>query len=927
MWARRLVNKLRFLCRLGRFDRDLAEEMAFHREMLELEKAGEGLPPDAAAVAARRQLGNTLLARERSRDVWIVAWLDGLLADLRYGLRTIAGNKPFASLAVVTLGLGIGANTAIYSFMDAILLRSLPVADPGSLVVLGWRARAMGHGSDSVMKGMSGTTWEEPSGVTGNIVPFPAYELFRSYDSLFSVVFARYPSWEAKRLNVAVRGEAGIAGGEFVSGDFFRGLGVRPAAGRLIDPDDDRPGGPAVVVVSHALSQRRFGGPSHAAGQPVLIDNLPFTVVGVTPPGFFGIDPAVAPDVYLPMHTNEVLGASHQFGFRPEDYLACNYYWVEVMGRLRPDVSRERAQAVLAPAFRRWVAGTAASEAQRANLPALVVDRGGGGLDKLRRQYSQPLFVLLALTGSILVLACANVANLLLARGAARGRELALRASVGAGRLRIVRQLLTESVLLASLGGALGVLLAVWGIRLLTLLLANGRADFTLHAELDWRVLGVAAALSVLTGILFGLAPALHATRVDAMSALKTARAGQPQRGRGVLRLGVSHLLTVSQIAISLVMLVAAGLFVRTLSNLQSVSLGFERENVLLFEVDARKAGHRDPEITSFYRDLRRRFAALPGVRSASLTKESLIRAGSGLPISLPGSPPDPATRYMTVGPGFFGTMGIPMLEGRDFEDHDGPGSPAVAVVNEVFAGANFGDRSPLGRHVVLWEPGKAGRVARDMEVVGVSRNARYGGLKTAIPPVVYMPYDQGYPQLNAMVYALRTAGDPLRYVSHVREIVRAADPRVPISEVRSQAADVDRTINQELTFAELCSGFAVLALVIASVGLYGTVSYGVSRRTGEIGIRMALGAQRGRVVRMILLELLAPVTWGLAIGLATALAASKLIASFLYGTKANDPLALTAAVATLLTAALVAAYVPARRASRIEPVVALRQE
>jgi predicted permease len=385
--------------------------------------------------------------------------------------------------------------------------------------------------------------------------------------------------------------------------------------------------------------------------------------------------------------------------------------------------------------------------------------------------------------------------------------------------------------------------------------------------------------------------------------------------------------LLVGQIGISLLMLVAAGLFVHTLSNLQSIELGFNRQNMLLFQVDARKAGHKDPEIAAFYADLRRRFSAIPGVRSASLAEASLIGNETGLPIGVSGAPANGANRILTVGPAFFATMQIPILAGRDFEESDRPGSPAVAVINQVFAKANFGDRNPLGQRLTLREAGNEKRIARDMEIVGVTKDARYGSLTKNIPAVVYMPYGQGYPQLNQMVYELRTSGDPLRYVNTVRETVRQADAHVTVSEVRSQAADIDQTINQEITFAELCSGFAMLALVIACVGLYGTVSYSVARRTGEIGIRMALGAQRGGVMRMVLREVLGLSAAGLAIGMATALGTSKFVESFLYGMKPNDPLALTLAVVTLLGAALLAAYIPARKASRIDPMIALRHE
>jgi predicted permease len=916
-------RKLQWLARRRDKEAELREELQFHlAEEAELRQA-EGMAEEEAQYAARRELGNVTLVAEDTRAAWGWTLLDQLGQDLRYTFRTIAANRLFTLLAVSSLALGIGANTAIYSFMDSILLRSLPVSDPDSLVMLNWNAKTIGR-DDFVMHNMSGSTWSDPKGgVVSGMFPYPAFELARKSE-VFSSVFGYYQSRQSSKLNVTIDGRADVGTGQLVTGDFFRGLAVAPAAGRLIAPDDDTAGASNVAVVSHAFSERHLGGVAAAPGRQILINNLPFTVTGVTPPGFFGVDPAINPDVYLPMHANELLGAADQFGFRPERYLDGNFYWIQIMARLSPGVTREQAQAALAPVFQRWALGTATTDKQRANLPGLVLEPGAGGLDSLRRKYSQPLYVLLAMVGLILALACANTANLVLVRAAARRREVALRLSIGASRARIVRQLLTESVTLSLLGGCLGILFAVWGIRFLTLLLSNGLPNFTLRAELNWHVLAAAAALSVFTGVLFGLAPALQATRIDVIPALRETRTGLP-RGRRVFgRVTLSHIFVVSQIAISMIMLVAAGLFARTLSNLQAIDVGFDTRNVLLFQVDAVKAGRRGPEIAAFYGGLRRRLATIPGVRNVSLSADSLIQAGYGLPIGLAGQPPSRSTRILTVGPEFFASMRIPVLAGRDFEERDQPGSQPVAIVNEEFVKTHCAGRNPIGQHVTVR---KDQRVERDMEIIGVTRNVRYGSLTRNTPPVVYLAYNQGYPEPAQMVYSLQTAGDPLRYVAAVREVVRLADARLPISDIRTQQDDIDHTINREITFARLCGGFASLALLIACVGLYGAVSYNVARRTGEIGIRMALGAPRGGVVRMVLGEVLLLASAGLAIGFAAALATSRFLESFLYGMKPNDPLSLSAAAATLLGAALLAGYVPARKASRIDPMTAVRHE
>jgi predicted permease len=930
---RSLIRKLLWLTQRRRKEAELHEELQFHLEEEAAERRQDGVSPDQAKWAAHRELGNVTLVEERVRAVWIWTLLEQAVQDLRYALRMMRKNPLFTFLAVLLLALGIGANTAIFSFMDALLVRSLPVADPQSLALLNWHLSGKKTVDHSTVHGEDGYFHHDPKyGTITGIFPYPAYELLRKSDNLFSDLFAYHPGG---KQTLQAQGEAEVASTEYVSGNYFRGLGLIPAAGRLMVDDDDRIGAPPVIVLSYTYAQKRFSTVAAAAGQPVMVNNLPFTVIGVAPRGFFGVDPSKAPDSYLPMHT-DLLFSEH-----PDDgrYLNQNHYWIEMMGRLQPGVTMTQAQARLAPIFEQWVASTAKNDTERQNLPEFLLRKGAGGLDNLRRNYSQPFFVLWVMVGLILAIACANIANLLLARATARRRELVTRLSLGAGRSRVIRQLLTESLLLSFIGGGAGVLFAVWGIRALTALFAGGNDHFTLHAELNWHVLGAAAALTLITGVLFGLAPALEATRVDVMPVLKETRSSQ-HRPSAFLRFGLGRVLVVSQIAISLLLLVAAGLFVRTLSNLQSLEMGFNRENVLLFRLNAWQAGHRNPEAISFFTDLERRFASLPGIHSASLADSPLIGDGAwGWPVVPLGKPkpedaptghgsggPDTATHILATGPGFFTTMQIPILVGREFDERDHLGSPPVVIVNEAWLKTNFPDRNPIGQHVISYPFDDMKPL--EMEIIGVAKNARYDDVSGKFPSTVYLSFAQNlYPHIEAITFFLRTSGDPLAYGNMVREVVHKADARIPVTNLTTQVLEINGEMSQEILFARLCTGFAMLALLIACVGLYGTMSYTVARRTSEIGIRMALGAQRANVVWMILREVLIMAAIGLAIGLPTALGASKFVESLLFNIKPNDPSSLAVAVMILLSAALLAGYFPAWRASRIDPMVALRHE
>ena len=916
-----LLRRFQWWLRPQRKEDELREELQFHLEQEARERRDAGLAEDEARGAAQRDLGNEARVREDARAVWTWRPLDELSQDLRYAFRTLFRHRAVTLFAILSLALGIGANTAIYSFMDGILLRSLPVADPSSLVHMTWYSKPFNMGSrtpEFVLRGIDGSFSNSASGANGRIFPFTAFERLKEASAaLLSKIFVHF---NAGTLNVMVKGEAQLALGQYVSGDFFAGVGIVPAAGRLIAADDDRAAATPVAVISHGYAERRFGSAGTAIGEPIRINDVAFTVIGVTPPEFFGVDPGRAPSVYLPLRTIDLFDRDANMKFTNE-----NYYWAGIMGRVRPGVTYAQAEAVLAPIFGQWVAPTATNDVQRANLPWLRIEPGAGGLDTLRRKYSKPLFLLTGMVALILGIACANTANLLLARATTRRREIAVRLSIGAGRARLIRQLLTESVALASIAGAMGVVIAVAGMRLLTVLLANGVEGFTLHAELNWNVLAVTIGLSVLCGVLFGLAPALQTTRPALAPALKETHIDDARARRNwIPRPRLAHALVVSQVSLLMLLLLAAGLFMRTLINLQAVPLGFNPHNLLMFELNAPQAGYPAANVAAFYADLRQRLSELPGVRAVTLSHASLIRAGRGHQVRVDDVVAD-GTRFLQTGPGFFSTMQIPVLQGREIDERDGEGSLPVTVVSDLFARTFLPNQNPIGRRITF----RTGRTeVTEVEIIGVAATARYGNLKAAIPPVIYVPYSQiPRPQLQQMVYALRTDGDPMRYVSAVREIVRAAEPRAPITNLKTQVTEIEQTINQEIVLARLGLAFAVLALVIACVGLYGTVAYAVARRTREIGIRMALGARRTAVTWMVLREACILTAIGLLISIPIARATSRFVTSFLFEMTPNDPGALAAALAALVAAALVASYGPARRATRIDPTTALREE
>ena len=859
------------------------------------------------------ELGNLTLAAEDARSQFGRIWFERLGQDLRYALRSMRHNKSFTAIVVASLALGIGANTAIYSFMEAIVFRPLPVREPESLVVMKWRAKGYGLARSGMSWSTGGSSFDKTTGTVSSIFPYPALAVFQDRRDVLSTAFGYFST---TNLALTAHGETDPVNGQYVSGGYFDGMGVIAVAGRLVQPQDDNPDTSAVAVLSERYSRRRFGTPESAVGQAVRINDKPFTVIGVTPASFFGAEPGKIPDVYVPLRADAVLTPGSG-----STYVDDHYYWIEIMGRLNPGVGLQQAQALLAPAFHQYVAGTATTAKEREDLPVLSLQPGVAGLDSLRRQYSRPIFILMTMVGLILLVACSNIASLLLSRAAARQREIAVRLGIGASRARVVRQLVTESVLLASIGGALGVVVAFWGIGVLTNLLSNGRDNFTLHAELNWAVLTATLVLSVATGVLFGLAPALQATRIDLAPALKEVRANDAPRRR--FGQGLGRGLIVVQVALALVLLVAAALFGRSLAALRRIEPGFERQNLLLFTIRPTTVGYQGAALTALFERVRVELRQLPGVTDVSLSSAPLpMGGGTAIPVAIAGArtadPDGTVTSVMaSVGAGFFTTMRIPFV-GRDFSDGDVASSPKVAIVNRRLA-RSFGLENPVGRTMTVGTDA--------FEIVGVAGDALTFALKGEGRPAVYFPYTQARRTEGRMTYEVRTAGSPTALAAAVRQTLRRADPRLAIYDLKTQVVHIDQQISTEITLARLCTGFGTLALIIACVGLYGTVAFNASRRTNEIGIRMTLGATRGHIVWIVLRDIVLMIAAGVALGVPLALAGSRYVQTLLFGLSPRDPAAITTAVVALTLCAMLAGLIPARRAAGIDPMVAIRHE
>jgi predicted permease len=909
----KLWSKLRSLFSRNRLEREMAAEMQAHLDGLTERNIAAGMAPEEARYAARRAFGGVEQIKERAREERSFTWLEHLLQDLKYGIRQLARNPGFTSIAVLSIAVAIGANTAIFSLFNELIFKSLPVREPDRLVTLtwvpgesgGWMRRNGGvNGNDDV---------DESTGrKTSRLFSGPTFEEFRQAPATFAEIFA----WAAlPELNVMIGDTTErVRYAQLVSGETFRILGVNAVLGRMLTPADDSPKANAVIVISHRYWQSRFGGDPDVLGKTVTVNGVQVAIVGVAPPGFGGTQSSYVSgggaDLFATLSLGEAL--------RPDDRMRkADFGSLQLMGRLQPGATMVQVHDQLEPIF----AATTKASLPRSNDPShLRVTAGGTGQTEADRRAWRPIMIImLGMVGLLLLATCANVGNLVLARGAARRREIAVRLAVGASRARIIRQLLTESLLLAVMAGVLGVLFSHWGLSLLGQLLAPEDRVVIDMARLDLHVLGFAAVVALGSTILLGLVPALRATRVDLTTEFQGGRgAGQRSRSR------LNKLLLVMQVTVAFVLLAAAGLFLRTVRNLRARDIGFERSRLLLFAVDFAPGGYKPDQLAARHREFVERLGALPGVKSATSSLWPLLSGygGYGSDFSLPGQPAPtdkPVTMtYNQVGPGFFATLGASFLDGRDFDSNQTTANAQLAIVNHAFARKYFGDASAVGKFINL---------KGERQIIGVVRDFRQSNMRDAIKPTVYVPEAQAISNPAEAHFILRTNGEPVAMATSVRQALRDFDHRLPIRSLRTQEAEIDRRITSERIFSSIAGVVGLLALTLASIGLYGLLSFTVLRRTSEIGLRLALGALPGRVLRDILRESLGWVAAGVACGAAGSIALMRLARSFLFEVSPGDPLVLLGVSILLLGVAMLACWLPARRAAMVDPMVALRCE
>ena len=869
-------------------DDDLEAEFAEHLELAVEDNLRRGMSPEEARRAAAIRFGSRTSAMEHAADQRSLPWLESFFRDLAYAFRGMRRSPAFTGVAVLTLALGIGANSALFSLVEAVLLRHLPVRDPGSLYFL-------------VNAG--------PKGGMG-APPYPCYELFRDHTRSFEGMAALLADY----INVTAGGQVEQAWGEYASGGYFEVLGVKPAIGRVLTAADDQLR-PPVAVLGYDYWQRRFAGDPAVLGKTISVNRQQLTIVGVADPRFRGMVPGRPSDITVPFELEE------------EGQLHGAAWFFDIVARVRPGVDPRQARAEIDPLFRHYLEPMVdlSSEMRRDYLDHMELAPAANGTFMLSERFAKPLVILMVVVAVVLLVGCSNLANLFLARASSREKEFAIRLAIGAGRFRLARQLFTETMLLFASGTAVGLLLAVWGSRILAGFLAVGRTPLFIEPELDTPVLAFTAAVALLTGLVFGVLPALGPVLANPLRAMHGG-------GRGATdsrsRTGARQMLVVAQVALSLILLVGGGLFLRTLENLNRQDLGFRPQGVLTMSVLPAGPGYNDARLDAVWASLLSRVRQVPGVGSAAVSVLTpLSGRDRGVRATVAGYQPnsghDQLVHQNHVSDGYFETFGIPLVAGRAFTSADREGGPPVAIINEAAARFYFQGRNPVGATI---ETG-SGDQHREYTIVGVAADARHMDMRQQVPRFLYIPAAQRRERLSRMTLAVRTVGDPARLTTAVEREVHALGPDMLVTEVMTLRQQVDAALVQERLLSTVGGFFSLLALVLSAVGLYGLLSHVVSQRTGEIGIRMALGADGGSVVWMILRRSVWLMLIGLAAGIPAALLAARPLASLLYGLQPADPTTLVAGVVVLFATAMLASYLPARRAARIDPLSALRSE
>ncbi len=900
-----ILRRLRMLFHRRQFDADLEEEIHLHLDLRQQQQIESGLPTAAARYAAQRRFGNINRVQEKSRMTWGWEGIESLLQDLNYGVRAMLRSPAFTVVALVSLALGIGANTAIFSLLDAVLLRSLPVKEPSRLVLLGtgdW---------NGISDGFALT----------EIYSYPFYRQLQQRNAVFSDTAAIFSMLNEVHGLVEGRTETEPMNVQLVSGTYFTALGVHARIGRMLtDADDNSEGNHPVAVVSYAWWKRGLAKDSAVLDRKLKLGSTTFNIVGVAPPDFFGTKVGEAPDIWVPMSMMQAV-PPHWQGYK--DNFSESLY---VLGRMKPGITVAQATTNVNLLYQQILRGFPDSKLNQENLQKLANARVpltsmATGISKLRGDFSEPLQVLMAVVALVLLIACANIANLLLARSTARARELAVRQALGARRIRIVRQLLTESLLLALVGGALGVALASVANRILLRMVSGGLDTVPLDVSINLRLLLFTLGVTIATALIFGTIPAFRATGLQLTDTLKAGRSPQGISGKSPL----ARSLVISQVSVSLVLMVGAGLFLRSLVNLNNVDAGFNKENVLRLQIDASSAGYKedDPRLPALYQQIEQRVGSLHGVRAASFSYFTFHEGSWNGYIVVPGIPVnhDLDVKHNVVGTGYFDVMQIPLVAGRTFGSQDTATSQRVAVISERMARTLFPKGSPIGRSYHI------GDLDNPFEerVIGIVKDVKFGNLKEDPETLDYVPYTQRQGYLED--FEVRYTGDFASISTAVQQTIRSVDRKIPITRVTTLDEQVARSITNQRMVAQLSTFFGLLAVFLSCIGIYGLMSYVVSRRTSEIGIRMALGAARSDVRWLVLREIVGLVAIGIAIGIPAALAGDRLVSNMLYGLHGTDPLSLAFSTALLLMVAMLAGYLPAWQASHIDPMVALRCE